>query len=294
MNQITIGFIGLGAMGTPMSRNLLQAGYPLIVYDLNEKRLADIVSAGAKAASSAADLVKTSDWIITSLPSSAAFVGVVEKELLPNCNEGQIFIDVGTVTPPEARRLASAFEAKGSFLLEAPVSGGPGGAERADLYMFVGGNPDIFERCRSLLEVLGEPSRITYCGASGAGQVVKGVNQLMMGLADAAYLEAIAFGVRGGVNADIICQALGSQGRWRADFNATATRVAKGQGETVGVKFRELSYFLQEAQVSHFSLPLTQTLYRFCDAGERVVIDDNRPAPSFWRQLQEANPKSSS
>jgi hypothetical protein len=91
------------------------------------------------------------------------------------------------------------------------------------------------------------------------------------------------------VDAEVIAQAIGDTGRWRKDFNAVATRVAQGLGEQVGVKFRELPYFLREADEQGFKLPLTETLYAFCDAGERVVIDDNRPAPSFWRQLMAAN-----
>jgi 3-hydroxyisobutyrate dehydrogenase-like beta-hydroxyacid dehydrogenase len=118
--------------------------------------------------------------------------------------------------------------------------------------------------------------------------VVKGVNQLMMGLGDAAYLEAIAFGVRAGADIQVIRDALGSMGCWRSDLHAVATRVSQGDGPQVGVKFRELPYFLREAAESGFPLPLTETLYRFCDQGERTVIDDNRPAPSFWLELMKA------
>jgi 3-hydroxyisobutyrate dehydrogenase-like beta-hydroxyacid dehydrogenase len=118
--------------------------------------------------------------------------------------------------------------------------------------------------------------------------VVKGVNQLMMGLMAAAALEAVAFGVRGGVDAATVRDAIGDSGAMREYFNRIAARVAEGQGENVGVKFRELPYFLNEAVVDGFQLPLTQILYGYCNQGERVVIDDHRPAPSFWHELMEA------
>ncbi|MEZ4662898.1 MAG: NAD(P)-dependent oxidoreductase [Caldilineaceae bacterium] len=288
----TVGFIGLGAMGQPMALSLMAAGYPLVAFDLSAERLDGLVDAGAAAALSVENLVGRVNVIATSLPSSSAFVEVAEQRILPNVQPGQIVIDFGTVTPPETRRLAACFAQKAAALIDAPVSGGPVGAQNADLYMFVGGAPDIVTQVRPILETVGGVAKLTYCGPAGCGQVVKGVNQLMMGLVDAAYLEAIAFGVNAGVDINVIAQAIGHEGRWRKDFSAIAQRIAQGNGANVGVKFRELPYFLLEADEADFPLPLTKTLYDFCDKGDRVVIDDNRPAPSFWLELtgSTANP----
>lgn len=281
----TIGFIGLGEMGGPMARNLLAAGYSVIGYDLDGARLAQVVAAGAEAGMSVADVVQRSEIIATSLPSSSTWVKVAEQEILPNVRAGQIVIDFGTVTPPETRRLAAAFAEKGVDLLDVPVSGGGSGAEAARLYMFAGGKRETVDRCMPILQTIGGAGRITYCGPTGCGQVVKGVNQLMMGLVDAAYLEAISFGVNSGVDIEIIKQAIGSEGRWRVDFNQTAQRIADGKGNNVGVKFRELPYFLQAAQEQGFELPITQAVRAFCEKGERIVIDDHREAPSYWHEL---------
>lgn len=281
----TVGFIGLGAMGGAMARNLLAAGYPLFGYDLKAELTTAVAGAGAAIAATIAELVHGSEIIATSLPSSQAWVTVAETEILPHTRPGQVVIDFGTVTPPETRRLAALFAEKGVALLDAPVSGGPGGAQRASLYCFVGGDKDVAEQIWPLLHTVAGSEKITYCGPVGSGQVVKGVNQLMMGLADAAYLEALSFGVNSGVDAAVIEQALGNTGRWRADINRTAQRIVAGEGENVGVKFRELPYFLNAAVEAGFELPITERLHAFCDAGERVVIDDNRPAPSFWREL---------
>lgn len=283
--QPTIGFIGLGAMGGPMVRNLVAAGYPVSGFDLDQARLAAAVNAGAQAADMIAGLVAEVDIVMTSLPSSHAFIAVAENELLPHMRPGQTLIDFGTTSIPRTRQLAQAFAANEVDFIDAPVSGGPGGVEQRQLYLFLGGEKAVVDRHMDLFIAIGGPDRITHCGPVGAGQAVKGVNQLMMGLGNAAYLEALAFGVNAGVDAATIQQALGHTGRWRVDLHATAGQIVEGKGEEVGVKFRELPYFLEAAEALGFPLPLTDYLYQICDQGERVVIDDNRPAPSFWREL---------
>ncbi len=281
----TVGFIGLGEMGGPMARNLLAAGYPVIGYDLDAARLAEAVASGATAGTSVVDVVRQAEVIATSLPSSSAWVQLAEHEILPSVRAGQIVIDFGTVTPPEARRLATCFAEKGVEVLDVPVSGGGAGAQQAKLYMFAGGKQETVERCLPILHTIGGNERLTYCGPAGSGQIVKGVNQLMMGLVDAAILEAISFGVNCGVDIKTIQQAIGYEGRYRVDFNRTAQRIADGQGNHVGVKFRELPYFLEAAQAEGIDLPITNVVREFCDRGERIVIDDHRQAPSYWHEL---------
>ncbi|MBI3971642.1 MAG: NAD(P)-dependent oxidoreductase [Chloroflexi bacterium] len=239
--DLILGFIGLGAMGGHMTRNLVKAGYRVVAYDLRSERLEACVAAGALAGRSAGDVAQRANVVLTSLPSSEAFVRVAEDDLVPNARAGQIFIDVGTVTPPETRRLARAFAAKEATLIDAPVSGGPRGAETGSLLVFAGGDEAAIERCRPIFQVLGgNGGRITYCGPAGCGQVVKGVNQLAMGLGAAAYLEAVAFGVNAGIDPAIIGEAVGGESGWRGLLTNTATRVAAGKGNEIGVKFREL------------------------------------------------------
>ncbi len=284
----TLGLIGLGAMGWPMTTNLLQASYPLTVYDVDEQKTARCMAAGAAGGRAVAEVVRGSEVVLTSLPSSEVFVQVAEAEILPYVRAGQIIIDLGTTTPPETRRLAMELASRGAALLDAPVSGGPGGVEKRMLRMFVGGDSEVAARCRPILETVGGPDYITYCGGSGAGQVVKGVNQLAMGLGAAAYLEAVAFGVRAGVDASTIGAAVGDEcggESWRREVARVARQVAAGEGERLGVKFRELPYYLREAVEQGFELPLTGALHALCDAGERVSVDDNRPAPSYWHEL---------
>ena len=273
-------------MGGPMARNLLRAGHRLIVFDVDPARVESLTPLGAEAAPSPGETVGGSEVVLTSLPSSDVFVQVAESELLPHARARQVFIDLGTTAPPQTRRLAAAFAAKGAALVDAPVSGGPHGAEHGTLHMFVGGEEAVVRRCRPILDVLGNPEKITHCGPSGAGQVVKGVNQLVMGLVAAAHLEALAFGVRAGVDASVVEAAVGGDEVWRELFAATARRVAAGEGHTIFVKFPELQHFLGEARERGFPLPLTQALHEFAEAGTRNWADNmGRPIPSFWHEL---------
>ncbi len=286
MTSRPLGFVGVGAMGGAMARNLLAAGYSVAAFDISEERLAAILGAGAMRGESAAAVAQRGDTVLTSLRSSAIFVQVAENELLPNAREGQVFIDLGTTTPPETRRLAAAFAARGATLLDVPVSGGPHGIETKTLRMFAGGDGAVFARCRPILEAIGGPYHVVYCGPSGCGQIVKGVNQLAMGLGDAAYMEALAFGVRAGIDPKTIREAVGGNDGFRRHFAAIADHVIKGDGEGLWVKFPELPYFLAEAAERHFQLPLTEALYMFLSSAEPRWRDNmGRPTVAFWHEL---------
>ena len=287
-----LGFIGLGRMGAGMALNLARAGYPMTVFDLDAAKLADCLAAGAAAAGSAADVVARSEVVLTSLPSSTVFVHVAEAALVPGARESQVFVDMGTTEAPETRRLSAALAEKGATLLDAPVSGGPRGVAERTLHVFVGGNPVVYEQCRPILADLGaDPQRTAWCGPSGCGQAVKGVNQLAMGLASAAYLEAVAFGVRAGADLEAIAQSVGGDEDFRRRVADLARRAAAGSANDVLIKFPELPYFLREARERGFAMPLTEALLAFCDRGQRDWTDNmNRPRVAFWHELMQSAP----
>jgi 3-hydroxyisobutyrate dehydrogenase-like beta-hydroxyacid dehydrogenase len=289
MGLPTIGFIGLGEMGGPMARNLLRAGYSVIGFDIDSGRQMELVAAGITAAADIPDLVRRCDVIATSLPSSSSWVETTTDHILPVARPGQILIDFGTVVPTQTRRLAALLAERGVHTIDAPVSGGKQGAENARLYIFVGGDETAVKECLPILNVIGGKDHLTYCGQAGNGQVVKGVNQLMMGLVSAAYLEAISFGVNAGVPAEVIHDAVSGDGVFRSDFRRFAERVVRNAGSDVGVKFRELPYFLEAAADEGFALPITKTVREFCEQGEYIVIDDHRQAPSYWHELLKSN-----
>ena len=281
-----IGFIGLGNMGGRMAKNLHNAGYPLIGYDIDAAKCAALAETGATAGNDTTEVVKNSDVVMTSVRSSDIFSGVAEQHLIPNARDGHVFIDLGTTEVEKTRDIATAFAEKGATLIDAPVSGGPHGSETGTLRIFVGGEAAVVEECRPILEVLGEPKYVVYCGPSSSGQIVKGVNQLAMGLGDAAFMEAMAFGVCAGVDPTAIREAVGMGDGWRGQFDRIAKRIIDGEGGTLVIKYPELPYFLAAAEASGFEIPLTEALYEFCKKGNYEMFDNmNRPSRSFWRTL---------
>ena len=282
----TTGFIGLGNMGGRMAKNLHNAGYPLIGYDIDAAKCEALAAIGATAGKNTTEVVRNSDVILTSLRSSDVFRSVAERHFIPNAREGHVFIDLGTTEVEKTRDIATALDAKGATLIDAPVSGGPHGSETGTLRIFVGGDTAVVEKCRPILEVLGEPKYVVYCGPSGSGQIVKGVNQLAMGLGAAAYMEAIAFGVCAGVDPNAIREAVGMGDGWRGQFDGIVKRIIDGDGQNLVVKYPELPYFLAAAEAAGFEIPLTEALYEFCKNEHYEMFDNmNRPSRSFWRTL---------
>ena len=281
-----IGFIGLGNMGGRMAKNLHNAGYPLTGYDIDAAKCRALAAIGVIAGKDTTEVISNSDVIMTSLRSSDVFCSVAEEYLIPNARDGHVFIDLGTTRVKVTRDIAGTLAEKGATLIDAPVSGGPQGSETGTLRIFVGGTAVIVEKCRPILEVLGEPQNVVYCGPSGSGQIVKGVNQLAMGLGDAAFMEAIAFGVCAGVDPVAIREAVGMGDGWRGQFDRIAKRIIDGEGGTLVIKYPELPYFLEAAEASGFEIPLTEALYEFCKNENYEMFDNmNRPSRSFWRTL---------
>ena len=282
----TIGFIGLGNMGGRMAKNLHSAGYPLIGYDIDVAKCEALAAIGATAGKRTTEVVRNSDVILTSLRSSDVFCSVAEQHFIPNAREGHVFIDLGTTEVEKTQDIATALDEKGATLIDAPVSGGPHGSETGTLRIFVGGDTAVVEKCRPILEVLGEPKYVVYCGPSGSGQIVKGVNQLAMGLGAAAYMEAMAFGVCAGVDPTAIREAVGMGDGWRGQFDSIAKRIIDGEGKRLVVKYPELPYFLAAAEAAGFEIPLTEALYEFCKNENYEMFGNmNRPSRSFWRTL---------
>jgi 3-hydroxyisobutyrate dehydrogenase-like beta-hydroxyacid dehydrogenase len=281
-----LGFVGLGAMGGNMVGTLLRAGYAVLAYDIRAERVAACTAAGALPASDAAEVAQERDVVLLSLRSSETTCEVARTSLLPVARSGQTFVDLGTTSAPQTRVLAQEFAGRGASWVDAPVSGGPGGSASGSLRIFIGGAEASVRAVWHVFEALGDPAHTVYCGPSGCGQVVKGVNQLAMGLGAAAYMEAIAFGVHGGVGLDAIRRGVGGDSGFRAEFDAVAAQIARGNAASIYVKFPELPYFLAEAAEQDVPLPLTEALHRFLDSEERSERDNmGRPTVSFWKQM---------
>ena len=281
---LVVGVIGLGGMGSGIAATLLRNGFELVVHDLDRAKVDAAVAAGAAAGAGVADVAERAQTVVLSLPSSAVTVRVLEA-LVPIVSPDTVVIDMGTTIARETRRLAAAFAARGATLLDAPVSGGTVGAAKGDLYVFVGGDRAAFDREHRLLSALGG-ARLTWCGTSGAGQVAKAVNQLCMGLVDAAYLEAVAFGVRAGVDAATLAEAVGGDGGFRLRLREVAERVVAGEGDGNDVKFAEFAYFLDEADRIGFPAPMLTALHDFMKQFPSTHRDNmGRPYPPLWSAL---------
>lgn len=206
--MLNIGYIGLGIMGRPMALNLLRAGYPLTVWARREASVEPLLAAGAIVASSPQALAAQCDVIFTNLSDTADVeqVALGSDGLIEGVQVGAVMIDNSTIDPEATRRIAEALAQKDASMLDAPVSGGEAGAIAGTLSIMVGGKPEVFERMKPLLEVLGE--NIIHIGDNGAGQVAKTCNQIVVAQAMMAIGEAIVLCEASGVDAAKMREAL--------------------------------------------------------------------------------------
>jgi 3-hydroxyisobutyrate dehydrogenase len=196
-----IAFIGLGNMGAPMARNLLNAGYQLQVFDVVAAAVESFRALGATVAASAADAARDVDAVITMLPSGALVRSVYlgDQGVLAVVRSGTLLIDSSTIAPEDARTVAQAAAEKKLAMIDAPVSGGTAGAAAGTLTFIVGGEAEALERARPLLEKMGK--NIFHAGRSGAGQVAKICNNMLLGIQMLGTAEALGLGVANGVDA---------------------------------------------------------------------------------------------
>lgn len=217
-----IGFLGLGNMGGPMARNLLKAGHSVTVYDPSTQAVAALVEAGASPATSPASVAQASVAAIVSMLPAAAQVKQVylgKDGLLAHVAKGVLLIDSSTIDPLSAREVAAQAAAQGNPMLDAPVSGGTGGATAGTLTFMVGGAVADFDRAGPILSAMGK--NIVHCGASGNGQVAKIANNLLLGISMAGVAEAMSLGVALGMDAKVLAGIINtSSGRcWSSEIN---------------------------------------------------------------------------
>ncbi len=208
--QETVGFIGLGLMGKPMAKNLLKRGYPLVVHSRSAAPVDELVGAGAERANSPADVARRARRIFTMLPDSPDVEQVLEgaNGIFSAVQPGSILIDSSSISPAVTRRLADIARTRQATLLDAPVSGGEIGAVSGTLSVMVGGDEGAFNEVRPILEAVGNPERIIRIGESGAGQICKVCNQMVIGGTLAVVSEAFALARKAGVDAAKVREAL--------------------------------------------------------------------------------------
>lgn len=257
MGKPKIGFIGLGIMGTPMAGHLLKAGHPVVCYDVVPAAIQRLVAEGAQGGSSARDVASKAQVVITMVPDSPDVEKVYlgEGGVLEGAQAGTLLIDMSSISPVTAKKVAAAAAEKGCPMLDAPVSGGEVGAQKAILSIMVGGDPDTFERAKPIFELLGKP---TLCGPSGSGQVVKACNQIQVAMNFIGMAEALVLGAKAGVDPEIIIKVLSGGYAQTRVMDVRGPRVLKGDyapGFRSRFHYKDLNIIRETARAFGASLP---------------------------------------
>ena len=255
-----IGFVGLGIIGRPMSRNLLKAGYSLVVYDIFPGPVAELAAAGAAAGASCAAVAAQAEIVITMLPDGpeveAAILGA--GGVLEGARPGSVIVDMSSISPMVSQKVAAACEAKGVDFLDAPVSGGEPKAMDGTLAIMVGGKPKAFERVQPVLQKMG--SSVTLTGAVGAGNVTKLANQIMVACNIAAMGEALVLATKAGLDPEVGFNAVTGGLAGSTVLNAKAPMVISRNfkpGFRISLHQKDLRNALLAAESMKVSLPFT-------------------------------------
>jgi len=264
MAKAKIGFIGLGIMGRPMAKHLLDAGHELVVHDVNPEPVQELVSAGAEAASSPREIAEKSKVIITMLPDSpdVQLVALGPDGLIEGASKDDIYVDMSTIAPSVAAEVAEAMGEKGVRCLDAPVSGGDVGAVNATLSIMVGGDEATFNEMLSVFEVMGKT--VTLCGPSGAGQTVKACNQIQVALNIVGMGEALVLGAKAGVDPAIIHQVLSGGYAQSRVSDVRGPRVIQGDfqpGFRGRFHFKDLNIIMKTGNDYGVPLPVTSLVH---------------------------------
>ena len=215
---MNVGFIGLGTMGRHMASNLIKGGHKLVVYDIRREAAAPHLQAGAQWAASPKAVAEASDIVFTSLPGPAEVEAVALDEqggLISGLTAGKVYLDLSTNSPALVRRIHDVFKSRGIHMLDAPVSGGPKGAETRKLALWVGGDEEVYKRCKAVLDAIGDQPY--YVGPIGAGSIAKLVHNCAGYVIQTALAEVFTMGVKAGVEPLALWKAVrqGAGGRRR-------------------------------------------------------------------------------
>ena len=263
-----IGFIGLGIMGKPMSKNLIKASHELTVYDVFDVPVKELKKEGAKVAHSAREVAEKSDLVITMLPESPDVDEAVlgPSGIFDGIKKGSTYIDMSTISPVTSKKLAEAAKAKGVRILDAPVSGGEKGAIEATLTIMVGGAKDVFDDCLPIFQAMGK--NIVYCGGVGSGQVVKACNQILVAGVLEAASEALVLGTKTGVDPEVVLKVIAGGYAMRV-LDARGPLILKGDfkpGFKTKLHYKDLGIALAAGSEYGVPLPVTGLIHEMMGA----------------------------
>jgi 2-hydroxy-3-oxopropionate reductase len=265
----TVGFIGLGIMGRPMAKNLLKAGYPLVVHSRSHGPVEELVGAGAKEAASPKDVAAQVDVLVTMLPNSpdVELVALGKYGIIEGARRGLIFLDMSTISPIVSQKVSKALAAKGVRMLDAPVSGGEKGAIDAALSIMVGGKQADFDAALPVFQALGKT--ITHLGPLGAGGFTKLANQIIVAVNLTALGEALTLAKKAGLDRALTLKALsgglaGSKCMEQKTPNYLSE--AYNPGFKIDLHFKDLGLIMESSRALGVPLPCTAVVQELFNA----------------------------
>lgn len=258
--SFTVGYIGLGLMGKSIARNILKAGFPLVVHNRSRGSVAELVAEGAQETHSPVEVASRADVVFTNLPDTPDVLGVVlgADGIIEAARPGMVVVDNSTIKPAAARQIAAALLEKGAQSLDAPVSGGDIGARNATLTIMVGGSADALERVRPVFQAIGKT--ITHVGEAGAGQIAKAANQIMVAAQMVAMAELIIFAQKSGADPRKVVEAIrgGAAQCWSLDVKPPRLFAGNRQpGFKAYMQAKDLAIVLETAR--EYGIPLPST-----------------------------------
>lgn len=259
--MLKVGYIGLGLMGKSIARNILKAGFPLVVHNRSRAAVDELVGEGAVAASSPKEVASQVDIVFTNLPDTPDVEKVVlgENGIIEGAHDGLVYIDNSTIKPASARMIAEELSKKNVFALDAPVSGGDIGARNATLTIMVGGDTSALEKAMPVLTAMGKT--VTHVGDAGAGQVAKAANQIMVAAQMVAMGELLVFSKKAGVDPRKVVEAIkgGAAQCWTLDVKPP--RLFDGNrnpGFKAHMQLKDLKIILDTAK--EYGIPISSTI----------------------------------
>lgn len=289
-----LGFIGLGIMGRPMAKNLVKAGYELVVFDFNKEAVADLVSCGAAAAESGKEVASQVEAVITMVPNSphvrAAVLGA--NGVAEGAKEGLVVIDMSSIDPTESKAIGAELAKQGIEMMDCPVSGGEPKAIDGTLSVMCGGKKELFDRFYDMLMVMA--GSVVYVGELGSGNVAKLANQMVVAINIAAVSEALTFAKKAGTDPELVYQAIRGGLAGSTVMDAKAPMMLDGNykpGFRIELHIKDLNNALNAAHAISAPAPLTAQLMEVMQflRAEGCDKDDHSAIVKYYEKISGAS-----
>jgi 3-hydroxyisobutyrate dehydrogenase len=263
---MNVGFVGLGTMGAPMARNLLNAGFDVTVHNRTREKEEPLGAAGARRAASPAEAARNADVVITIVSDTPDVEHVLfdEDGVAAGAREGSLVCDMSTISPEATKDFGSRLSGRSIRMIDAPVSGGSEGAEKGTLTIMCGGEASDIERARPLLDVLG--SKVTHVGPLGSGQLTKAVNQIMIAANFEGVAEGLVFAMKAGLDTGKVLEAIGAGMARSAVLEMRAKNMIEDRyplGFRLSLHLKDLRIALETAERNGVDLPVADMVRGF-------------------------------